>query len=129
MKRKFTDQILRSFRVESAVILTIMIVMGAVMAPVYAGLARRSLTAAQVLAAAEYANAINMYNVLHPDERITGTDPGIPPAEEDIRRIAAAGMAPSTEFTQSELQRCVFTRIRINASGFALVLNRADIIP
>jgi len=86
--------------IELIVVIAILAILAAVAVPNFMGLIEKANTATQVAAAAEYANAINIYNALN-NGAITSVSGG----------VSLGTLAPTVEFSGTELQTLVLNRI------------------
>lgn len=108
--------------IELIVVIAILAILAAVAVPNFIGLTTKAQTATEVAAAAEYANAINIFNTLNPDDGFVQAD-----LEADISTDLGT-LNPTTEFSGDDLVEFVLARIEITG-GIAMVDNKEDIVP
>ncbi|MHB8962692.1 MAG: prepilin-type N-terminal cleavage/methylation domain-containing protein [Saccharofermentanales bacterium] len=111
--------------IELIVVIAILAILAAVAVPNFIGMTNRAQTATEVAAAAEYANAINIYNTLAAeDDRITGIAVGAM-VTADVAGLGTELTPVTPDIT--DVETYVLKRIAVDADGIAKVSNKADI--
>ena len=109
--------------IELIVVIAILAILAAVAVPNFIGLTKKANTATEVAAAAEYANAINIYNALSATDIANAAVGTLTAANVSV---LGTDLTPVTEFDATKLVSNVLARITIS-EGTAKVTNKAAI--
>ncbi|MHB1454473.1 MAG: prepilin-type N-terminal cleavage/methylation domain-containing protein [Saccharofermentanales bacterium] len=121
--------------IELIVVIAILAILAAVAVPNFIGMTNKAQTATEVAAAAEYVNAINIYNTLNSNAKIAAI-----PATATALNLTLGELMPVTEFTDADCLKYVLARISFTEAvaatattaaipgGIAQVENKDDIV-